>query len=55
MMSFSDNNQANVIEAHNTSIRNIDDFLNIDNPYINKWCQIYPTETQLKPANNFYT
>ena len=32
MLSLSDNNQADVVEAFNSSSRNLDDLLNIDNP-----------------------
>ena len=33
MMSLSDNNQTDFIEAFNTTSRYLDDLLNIDNPY----------------------
>ena len=33
MFSLSDNNQAGVIEAFNSTSRYLDDLLNIDNPY----------------------
>ena len=33
MLSFSDNNQAGVVEAFNSTSRYLDDLLNIDNPY----------------------
>ena len=33
MLSLSDNNQANIIEAFNSTSRYLDDLLNIDNPY----------------------
>ena len=33
MLSLSDNNQADIIEAFNSSSRYLDDLLNIDNPY----------------------
>ena len=32
MLSLSDNNQTNIIEAFNSTSRYLDDFLNIDNP-----------------------
>ena len=33
MFSFSDNNQADVVEAFNSTSRYLDELLNIDNPY----------------------
>ena len=36
MLSLSDNNQADIIEAFNSTSRYLDDLLNIDNP-LNKW------------------
>ena len=33
MLSLSENNQADIIEAFNSTSRYLDDFLNIDNPY----------------------
>ena len=37
MLSRSDNNQADVIEAFNYTSRYLDALLNIDNPYSNTW------------------
>ena len=37
MLSLSDNNQADIIEAFYSTSRYLDDLLNIDNPYLNKW------------------
>ena len=37
MLSLSDNNQADIIEAFKSTSRYLDDLLNIDNPYLNKW------------------
>ena len=37
MLSLSDNNQTDIIEAFNSTSRYLDDLLNIDNPYLNKW------------------
>ena len=37
MMSLSDNNQADIIEAFNSTSRYLDDLLDIDNPYFEKW------------------
>ena len=53
MLSLSDNNQADVVEASNfTSSRSLDDLLNIDNTYFAQMVsQIYPTELQLNKAN----
>ena len=53
MLSLSDNNQADIIEAFNSTSRSLDDFLNIDNPYFEQMVgQIYPTELQLNKANS---
>ena len=49
MLSLSDNNQTDIIEAFNSTSRYSDDLLNIDNPYFEQMVgQIYPTELQLK-------
>ena len=37
MLSLSDNNQTDIIEAFNSTSRYLDDILHIDNPYLNKW------------------
>ena len=37
MLSLSDNNQTDIIEAFNSTSRYLDDLLNIDNPYLYKW------------------
>ena len=48
MLSLSDNNQTDIIEAFNSTSRYLDDLLNIDNPYFEQMVgQIYPTELQL--------
>ena len=53
---LSDNNQAYVIEAFNSTSRYLDDLLNIDNLYFEHMLgQIYPTELQLNKANSFHT
>ena len=45
MMSLSDDKQADVIDAFNTSSRYLDDILNINNVYFdNMVSQIYPSE-----------
>ena len=52
MMSLSDDKQANVIDAFNTTSRYLDDILNINNVYFdNMVSQIYPPELQLNKAN----
>ena len=44
MLSLSDNNQADIIEAFNSTSRYLDDLLNIENPYFEQMVgQIYPT------------
>ena len=53
MLSPSDNNQTDIIEAFNSTSRYLDDLLNIDNPYFEQMVgQIYPTELQLNKANS---
>ena len=52
MMSLSDDKQADVIDAFNTTSRYLDDILNIDNVHFdNMVSQIYPSELQLNKAN----
>ena len=52
MMSLSDDNQADVIDAFNTTSRYLDDILNINNVYYdNIVSQIYPSELKLDKAN----
>ena len=52
-LSFSDNNQADIVEAFNTPAIYLDDLLNNDNPYFAQMVsQIYPTELQLNKANS---
>ena len=49
---FNHDNQADVIEAFNSTSRYLDDLLNIDNPYFEGMVnQIYPPELQLNKAN----
>ena len=51
MLSLSDNNQTDIIEAFNSNSRYLDDLLNIDNPYFEQMVgQIYPTEFQFNKA-----
>ena len=52
MMSLSDDNQADAIDAFNTTSRYLDDILNINNVYFdNMVSQIYPSELRLNKAN----
>ena len=47
MLSLSDNNQTDNIEAFNSTSRYLDDLININNPYFEQMIgQIYPTELQ---------
>ena len=52
MMSLSDDKQANVIDAFNTTSRYLDYILNINNVYFdNMVSHMYPSELQLNKAN----
>ena len=52
MTFLSNNNQADITEAFNSTSRYLDTLLNIDNPYFEEMVnQIYPAELQLKKAN----
>ena len=52
MMSLSDDKQADVIDAFNTTSRYLDDILNINNVYFdNMVSQIYHSELQLNKAS----
>ena len=52
MDSLNHDNQADVIEAFNSTSRYLDDLLNIDNPYFEGMVnQIYPSELQLNKGN----
>ena len=52
MDSLNHDNQADVIEAFNSTSRYLDDLLNIDNPYFEGMVnQIYPPELKLNKAN----
>ena len=56
MMSISDDKQADVIDAFDTTSRYLDDFLNIDNAYFdNMVSQLYHSEWQLNTVNTSYT
>ena len=52
MMSVSDDNLADIIDAFNTTSRYLDDILNINNNYFDSMIsQIYPSGLQLNEAN----
>ena len=52
MMSLSDDKQADVIDAFNTTSRYLDNTLNINNVHFDNMVgQIYPSELQLNKAN----
>ena len=52
ILSLSDNNQSDVIEAFKSASRYLDDSPNIANPYFEQMVgQIYSTELQLNKAN----
>ena len=49
MLSLSENNQTDIIEAFNSTSRYLDDLPISDNPYFEQMVgQIYPTELQFK-------
>ena len=53
MDSLNHDNQADVIEAFNSTSRYLDNLWNIDNPYFEGMVkQIYPPELQMNKANN---
>ena len=52
MLSLSEDNQSNVIEAFNSTSRYLDDLLNIDNNFFDSMVnRIYPSELRLNKAN----
>ena len=52
VLSLSDDNQSEVIEAFNSTSRYLDDLLNIDNTFFDSMVNhIYPSELQLNKAN----
>ena len=52
MLSLSEDNQSDVIEAFNSISRYLDDLLNIDNNFFDSMVnRIYPSEIQLNKAN----
>ena len=53
MKSLSRENHTDIIEAFNSTSRNLDDLLNIDNIYFDQMVdRIYPTELKLNRANS---
>ena len=53
MLSLSNNNQTDIVEAFNSTFRYLDDLLNIDNPYFEQMVgQLYPTKLLLNKANS---
>ena len=53
VLSLSDNNQTDIIEAFNSTFRYLDDLLNIYNPYFEQMVgQLCPTELQLNKTNS---
>ena len=56
MLSLSDNNQIDIIEAFNSTSRYFADLLNIDNHHFEQMVgQIYPTDLQLNKVNHSHT
>ena len=56
MRVLSDDKQADIIDAFNTTSRYLDGILNINNAYFdNMVSQIYPSELQYDKANTFGT
>ena len=56
VVSLSDNIQADVVEAFNSTSRYLDDFFNFYTPYFEQMVsQVYPDELQFKKANSFDT
>ena len=52
MLSVSDDNQSEIIEAFNSTSRYLDDLLNVDNTFFDSMVNhIYPSKLQLKKAN----
>ena len=54
MLFLSDNNQADVVEAFNSTSKYLDDLLNIDNPYFAQLLSqihVYPTKHLVNKAN----
>ena len=52
MLSLSEDNQSDVVEAFNSTSRYLDDLLNIDNNFFDSMVnRIYPSELQLNKTN----
>ena len=52
MLSLSEDNQSDVIDAFNSTSRYLDDLLNVDNNFFDGMVnRIYPSELQLNKAN----
>ena len=52
MLSLSEDNQSDVVEAFNSTSRFLDDLLNIDNNFFDSMVnRVYPSELQLNKAN----
>ena len=52
MISLSDDKQADIIDAFNTTFRYLDDILNINDVYFDDIVsQVYPSELQFNKAN----
>ena len=52
MLSLSEDNQSDVIEAFDSTFRYLDDLLNVDNNFFDSMVnRIYPSELQLNKAN----
>ena len=52
MLSLSEDNESDVIEAFNSTSRYLEDLLNIDNNFIHSMVsRIYPSKLQLNKAN----
>ena len=49
--SLSNDNEADIIEAFDSTSRYLDDLLNIDNPYFEGMINLYPPEMKLNKAN----
>ena len=55
MLPLSEDNQSRVFEAFNSTFRNLDDLLNIDNNFFDSMVnRIYPSELRLNKANVSY-
>ena len=55
MMSLSDDKQADIIDAFNTTFRYLDDILNINNVYLDTIRQVFSSDLQLNKDNTSNT